>query len=41
LHEEGPTENNKRRAWRRGHGTIMGDYRSVIDRLLDPVKITG
>jgi len=39
LHEEGPTENNKRRAWRRGHGTIMGDYR--IDRLLDPVKITG
>jgi len=39
LHREGATEDSKRRGSGRGHGTIMGDYRS--DRLLDPVKIRG
>jgi len=39
LHGKGETEGSKRRGWGREHGTIMGDYR--IDRLLDPVEITG
>jgi len=39
LPGEGATEDSKTREWGRGHGTIMEDYR--IDRLLDPVKITG